>query len=100
MNSILEHRQFQAADLTQAQIDQYRRDGFIQLPDVFTGDELQRFRDAVANAVAEEVAAQPEPKPGETPSLYASLFIQKVNLWQRHDAVRPFVTSRRIGNIA
>jgi ectoine hydroxylase-related dioxygenase (phytanoyl-CoA dioxygenase family) len=95
-----EQRQFQATDLTQAQIDQYRRDGFIQISNVFVGDELQAFRDAVANAVAEEVAAQPKPKSGETPSVYASLFIQKVNLWQRHEAVRPFVTSKRIGNIA
>ena len=93
-------KQFQAADLCQAQVDQYRRDGFIQIPDVFVGDELRRFRDAVATAVAEEVAAQPAPKPGETPSVYASLFIQKVNLWRRHAAVKPFVTSKRLGNIA
>lgn len=93
-------RPFQAEDLTQAQIDQYRRDGFIQLPDVFTGEELQAFRDAVANAVAQEVAMQEKPKPGETPSAYSQLFIQRVNLWRRHESVRPFVTSKRIGNIA
>jgi phytanoyl-CoA hydroxylase len=94
-----QERQFQAEDLAQAQIDQYRRDGFIQIPGVFTGDELRQFRDAVAAAVAQEVAEQ-KPDPGRTPTAYEALFIQRVNLWRRHASVRPFVTSKRLGNLA
>jgi phytanoyl-CoA hydroxylase len=93
-------RQFQATDLTQNQIDQYRRDGFIQLSDVFTGQELQQFRDAVAGAVAKEVAEQAPPDRHRVPGTYESIFIQKVNLWRRHEAVRPFVANKRLGNIA
>ena len=42
--------------LTQAQIDQYRRDGFIQLDDVIPADVLQTMRSAVEQAVAEETS--------------------------------------------
>ncbi len=92
-------RQLSASDLSQEQVDQYRRDGFIQINDVFTGDDLQQFRDAVAAAVAAEVAAE-TPDTHKTRGQYANLFIQKVNLWKRHDAVRPFVTSKRLGGLA
>lgn len=93
-----QERQLTADDITQEQVDQYRRDGFIQINDMFVGDELQQFRDVVANAVAEEVAAE-TPTTEKTKGQYANLFIQKVNLWTRHESVKPFVTSKRVGNI-
>ena len=40
--------------LSKGQIEQYRRDGFIQLDDIVTGDDLKRLRDAVARAVEED----------------------------------------------
>lgn len=94
-----QERQLTAADIAQEQVDQYRRDGFIQIDGVFVGQELQQFRDAVASAVAAEVAAE-TPETVKSRGAYASIFIQKVNLWTRHEAVKPFVTSKRIGNIA
>src|SRR5688572_6841112 len=41
--------------LTDEQIANYQRDGFIVLEDVFTGDDLQQIRDAVAQAVESEM---------------------------------------------
>ena len=83
--------------LTEAQIDFYRTNGFVQLNDVITGAALQAFREAVAEAVATETPAEAsaEPKTG-----YNSIFIQKVNLWQRHPKVSPFTLCRRFGNLA
>jgi phytanoyl-CoA hydroxylase len=83
--------------LTESQIAEYRRVGFVSLPDVITGDELAAIRDAVAGAVAAE---SKDARPVEEKSVYGQIFIQKVNLWQRHESVRRFVLSPRLANIA
>lgn len=83
--------------LTPEQIANYRRDGFIHLPDVITGAELEAMRNAVAGAVQEE-SVNEDPK--RVKSSYEQIFIQKVNLWSRHDDVKHFVLSKRFGNIA
>jgi phytanoyl-CoA hydroxylase len=83
--------------LTPRQVDEYRQNGFIRLDDVITGNELAAMRSAVAAAVAEETA---EEDPNRTRTSYDQIFIQKVNLWTRHDAVRPFALARRFGTIA
>lgn len=82
--------------LTDDQIARYRRDGYIQLDGMVTGDNLNRLRDAVADAVEME---KNEPA-GTTKTPYEQIFIQKVNLWRRHEAIRPFVLSRRFGEVA
>jgi len=94
----LQYSTFQASDLSQSLVDQYRKDGFIQLEGVFQGDELKLIRDSVANAVASETVAPPDNKGAA--GVYEQIFIQKVNLWRRHTAVRKFVLSKRLGNIA
>ena len=44
--------------LGQEQVDQYRRNGFIQLNDVFTGDALRRFVTEIAVIGGAEIYAQ------------------------------------------
>lgn len=83
--------------LTPEQIAAYQRDGFIQLDAVITGDELTEFRDAVAEAVKLDTANQ---DPNRVKNSYEQIFIQCVNLWERHPKVRPFVLSERFANIA
>jgi ectoine hydroxylase-related dioxygenase (phytanoyl-CoA dioxygenase family) len=84
--------------LTEDQISAYRRDGFIALEGVITGAELQAMRDAVAGAV--EAEDREDLRPMDERSACEQLFIQKVNLWQRHEAVKPFVMARRFASIA
>jgi phytanoyl-CoA hydroxylase len=83
--------------LSQEQIDFYRANGFIQLDNVITGADLQRLRDAVAAAVASEDIPDRRAK---SRGSYEQLFIQKVNLWQRHSVIKDYVLCRRFGNIA
>ena len=89
--------------LSDEQIAAYRRDGFIHLPDVVTGDDLADLRNAVAGAVDAESAASAsrsrEPATGAQ-AVYAQIFNQKVNLWQRWRDVARWVTGRRFGDIA
>jgi phytanoyl-CoA hydroxylase len=84
--------------LTEEQITSYRRNGFIQLTDVITGDDLTHLRTAVEEAVANEDI--PDNSAKRDKSSYESIFIQKVNLWQRHAGVKEFVLSKRFGNLA
>lgn len=84
--------------LSQAQVDQYRRDGFIQLDDVLTGAELEQARQAVEAAVAAE--SRDDRRSFEQKGVYEQIFIQKVNLWRRHEAVRSLTLSRRFADIA
>src|SRR5947208_7968170 len=91
-------------ELSPSKIEQYRRDGFIRLNDVFACESLQQLRDAVADAVQSELkhdwlGADRRDAP-DVKNAYEQIFIQKVNLWTRHAAVKPFVLSRRLGNIA
>lgn len=86
--------------LTQEQIDQYRRDGFIQLDDVITGPVLDAMRSAIVNAVAAETSeASGKPTTG-TRGTYEKIFNQKVNLWQRHPDVARYTLSAALGRIA
>src|SRR5437763_2030662 len=84
--------------LSKGQVEQYRRDGFIQLDHIVTGGDLKRLRDAVAHAVEEESKEAADPTRTKTP--YEQIFIQKVNLWRRHEVVKEFVLSRRFGDVA
>jgi ectoine hydroxylase-related dioxygenase (phytanoyl-CoA dioxygenase family) len=91
--------------LTDEQIAAYRRDGFIQLNDVVTGDELQELRDAVAEAVQGEMdlgimAEQMTEEKKAARGVYSDLFIQKVNLWRRWPKVGKYVKGSKFGNIA
>jgi ectoine hydroxylase-related dioxygenase (phytanoyl-CoA dioxygenase family) len=85
-------------DLTPDQVEAYRRDGFIQLTDVLTGADLQQLRDSVAHAVEAESGGQIDPN--RTRGVYEQIFIQKVNLGERHPDVKRFVTCRRFANLA
>lgn len=87
--------------LTQSQIDQYRRDGFIQLDDVITGDTLARMRSVIEHAVEIETnQSGGKSDPNRTPSTYEKIFNQKVNLWQRHPEVATYSLSKALGRIA
>jgi len=88
--------------LTDGQIQSYRQDGFIALDQVFTGAALAALREATEAAVEAEKQADilGKSKASLTRGVYEQLFIQRVNLWTRHPAVRRFVLSSRVGNLA
>lgn len=94
MSTRLEDQEY---PLTEEQISAYRRDGFVQIDDVLTGEALVELRTAVANAVAAENDDQ---RPMEEKGTYGRLFIQKVNLWTRHPDVERFALCRRFAGIA
>jgi phytanoyl-CoA hydroxylase len=86
----------QTYPLSDEQIQRYRRDGFIALPDIVTGDDLRKLREAVVAAVDAERGLPTD----TTKTVYEQIFIQKVNLWRRHPAVKEFVLSKRFADVA
>ncbi|MDB6094775.1 MAG: phytanoyl-CoA dioxygenase [Verrucomicrobia bacterium] len=79
------------------QVTAYQRDGYIQLDNVITGDELTAFRTAVNDAVKKDTA---NVDPNRQKNSYEQIFIQCVNLWHRYPDVKPFVLSHKLGRIA
>ncbi|HTN60307.1 MAG TPA: phytanoyl-CoA dioxygenase family protein [Devosia sp.] len=88
--------------ITQDQIDEYRRNGYIQLDAVITGPVLEEMRRVVEDAVARETAeAAKNPNAGtRVPSTYEKIFNQKVNLWTKYPDVAKFALSTALGRIA
>jgi phytanoyl-CoA hydroxylase len=82
--------------LTQDQIDQYRRDGFVMLSDVIVGPALDGLRSAVMAAVEQESAMDRSGPKGA----YEKIFNQKVNIWQRHPDVRAYTLQPALARIA
>lgn len=82
--------------VTDEQIARYQREGFIQVSNIIVGEELKRLRDAITAAVE----AERDLPTGTTKTPYEQIFIQKVNLWRRHEGVREFVLCKRFGELA
>lgn len=83
--------------LTEAQIEQYRRDGHILLRGVCSPEEIAVYRPLLTAAVEEFKASAP---PLEERDTYGKAFLQIMNLWVEHERVRPYVLARRFARIA
>jgi hypothetical protein len=75
----------------------YERDGFILLPEVAPGSEVARYRPMIQNAVKGKFNEKDEKGRSKE---YGRYFGQVTNVWQRDDALRPFIFARRFAGIA
>jgi ectoine hydroxylase-related dioxygenase (phytanoyl-CoA dioxygenase family) len=92
-------------NLTEAQIDSYRDNGFIVIHDFLTAEELEIWRDAVDEAVAKlgkwKLAGQKgNDRWQEGDSYYDRVFVQRINLWQADQKVRKLMLDPRLGKMA
>lgn len=91
---------------TNEEIEHYRRDGFVILPDVLDAREVASWRTTLSAAVARRQGRLPEQSAryGEffrtEHEYYDKVFTQKINLWASDSAVRPLVLSPNLGRIA
>lgn len=84
-------------DLTEAQIAQFREQGFIKLKDVLSPEVIEHFGKAITDTVLREAAGI---EPLEQRSTYGKAFLQIMNIWQRNEVVKAFAMSERLGRIA
>lgn len=98
--------------LTEAQIEQYRCDGFLVVDGLLDADELDTWRVAVAKAVEERGARSMPPGRADDSErelsedakrfrrYYDKVFTQRINLWQTSEAVGRLVLDERLAAMA
>jgi ectoine hydroxylase-related dioxygenase (phytanoyl-CoA dioxygenase family) len=83
--------------LSQDQIAQFRRDGYIKLKNVLSAATLQHYGDVITQKVLE---LNTNTKPMSERSTYEKAFLQVMNIWTKDETVREFVFGKRLGKIA
>ncbi len=86
------------AMVTPGLVDEFRRDGFVVVPDLLTAEELARFGAAVDEAVARR--SQHDTRPLADKSRYEQSFTQCQNLWEDSPGVRPLTFHPRVAGAA
>lgn len=79
-------------------VEDFRRDGFVVVPDLLTEAELERFAPQVDRAVAERTAH--DRRRLDEKSRYEQSFLQCINLWEDHPELRPLTFHPRIAGCA
>ncbi len=88
----------QPYDVTDAQIEQFRRDGFIKLKNVLDAETIDQYAPEITQLT---LANNPwADKPLEERDTYSKAFIQVGNLWEKSDVVKPFSFASRFAKIA
>jgi phytanoyl-CoA hydroxylase len=93
--------------ITNEEIEKYRRDGFVVIDDFLNQEELETWRLNVVEAVEERRNA-PKPKPGEpwlinegnADEYYNEVFLQCIKLADTHAGVRKIMLDPKLGELA
>lgn len=83
--------------LSERQIADFRRDGFIRLKDVFNADELRYYGAEITRLT---IALNTQTLPLEQRSTYDRAFLQVMNLWEEGGLAREFVFGKRLAGLA
>jgi ectoine hydroxylase-related dioxygenase (phytanoyl-CoA dioxygenase family) len=83
--------------ITNAQVEQFARDGFIKLKQVFGRELLTAYGDEITNQV---IKLNKEDRPLEQRGTYGKAFLQITNLWTKSEVVERFVRSKRLARLA
>jgi len=75
--------------LSAEQIDHFRRRGFVKVENVLTPEEVEQFR-----AASLRISREEKSRPDE------AVFDQHVNVWTRHEDIRPLTLHPNLGGIA
>ncbi len=84
-------------ELSEAQIQNFRRDGFIKLKEVLSPEVLEYYGREISSKVKE---LNTEERPIDKRDTYAKAFLQIINIWRHSEVVKEFVLGKRLGRIA
>src|SRR5262245_57623144 len=96
-------------ELSHEEVQLYQDNCFIVIENFLSGEELDNWRTAVANAVGERAGIKipgKNIKTGEADGInedsdyFAKVFDQLLNLWQTNETVKEMMIDQRIGKIA
>ena len=85
--------------VSEDQVRFYQENGYVRLDGVLGPEEVESLRSALAVAVEDRRKFDRNEGPRTDPG-YAKVFLQMVNLWEHYPAIRDYVQSPRIGEIA
>ncbi len=95
--------------ITEGQIDSYQKNGFVIIEDFLSSNELDDWREAVAEAIQEREGRKfpdKDVKIGEDDGInedadyYGKVFDQLLNLWQTNERMKNIMWDERIGQMA
>ena len=95
--------------LTEDKIKFFQKNGFVIQENFLNDEELNEWRDAVAEAVSERnglkmpgrmVKADDDDGNNEDPEYFSNVFDQLLNLWQTNDRMRKLMLDERLGKMA
>jgi ectoine hydroxylase-related dioxygenase (phytanoyl-CoA dioxygenase family) len=79
-------------------VETFRRDGFVVIHGLLTEAELDHYGAVVTEAVRQRTSA--DQRPLAEKSRYQQSFLQCMNLWEDHPAVRPLTFHPKLGQAA
>lgn len=85
------------AEASRADVDAFAKDGFIHLKRFFHPDELLSIGDEITRLT---IVLNTQHAPIKERSTYDKAFVQVMNLWERSEAVKAFVFSKRLARAA
>lgn len=83
--------------VTPAQIERFRRDGYVRLKDVLSPEVLGYYGEEISRQV---IRLNTLKKPMHLRSTYERAFLQIMNLWRQSEIVKQFVFSKRLARLA
>ena len=92
--------------VSQHEINFFRDNGFVVLPDLLDGEDVKVWREAVVRALAERTGIFPKDDAEYAPffteehEYHDKVFSQTINLWMTSPEVRRLVLDPRLGRIA
>ena len=86
-----------AYSLSETQISQFQKDGYIKLKSVLSPEAIEFYSKAITEAVT---ALNKESRPMKERDTYAKAFLQIMNIWTHNEVVKEFVFSQRLARIA
>ncbi len=87
-----------ACELSRAQIDSFRTQGYIKIKDVLSAETLEHYKEAITRKVFE--LNHKHEIPMEQRDTYNKAFLQVSNIWQHCEIVRELTMSPRLGRMA
>jgi ectoine hydroxylase-related dioxygenase (phytanoyl-CoA dioxygenase family) len=84
-------------ELGAGQIARFRKNGYIKLKNVFSREELERYRHEITHRVKE---LNKDSTPLEQRSTYGRAFLQIMNLWTHGGLPKEFVFGKRLARLA
>ncbi|HOE95798.1 MAG TPA: phytanoyl-CoA dioxygenase family protein [Candidatus Sumerlaeota bacterium] len=86
-------------ELTHAEIESYRQNGFLRIPDFLDPDELDHWRQVIDEAVLRRSTRVPGGDPDDPKSFGARVFIQRQHLGSDNPDVARLVRDPRLGKL-